>query len=206
MTRQVPKRHNPIPSNPNFITTFAAEKQEPPFFPSIYFRLAVRNSLPKNRKTLMNLTILRRAAFVFLWAGVSMTSLGQDLIARQAPVDRRLRAVDSVAIQRAVERDAEINYSSEIYSSWVTTQAHPYKQDEVPIAFVSTFAASASTTSRNVTSRFGYVLPSVAFTRDRHAKCTQATPLFLLSTAKYVLYVTMLEDTENTSSFVTIMA
>ena len=71
----------------------------------------------------MNLTILRRAAFVFLWAGVSMTSLGQDLIARQAPVDRRLRAVDSVAIQRAVERDAEINYSSEIYSSWVTTQA-----------------------------------------------------------------------------------
>lgn len=105
----------------------------------------------------MNLTILRRAASVFLWAGVSMTSLGQDLIARQAPVDRRLRAVDSVAIQRAVERDAEINYSSEIYSSWVTTQAHPYKQDEVPDSFrIDLRGFCMPTTSRNVTSRFGY--------------------------------------------------
>ena len=48
----------------------------------------------------MIMTILRRAALSVLLAGVSTTAYCQDLIARQAPVDRRQRAIDSVAEHR----------------------------------------------------------------------------------------------------------
>ena len=79
----------------------------------------------------MDFSILRRAALVLLGAGLAASAFSQDLIARQAPVDRRLRAVDSVAIQRAVERDLG-TMGSEIYTSWVTNRAHPYKTGKVP--------------------------------------------------------------------------
>ena len=106
----------------------------------------------------MNFNLLRRAVGVLLWAGCALTASAQDLIARQAPVDRRLRAVDSVAIQRAVERDLEFNnYGSSIYNSWVTNRAHPYKSEEVPDSFVIDLRGFCMPTpSRNVTSRYGY--------------------------------------------------
>lgn len=104
----------------------------------------------------MDFSILRRAALVLLGAGLAVSAFSQDLIARQAPVDRRLRAVDSVAIQRAVERDLG-TMGSEIYTSWVTNRAHPYKAEEVPDSFrIDLRGFCMPTTSRNVTSRFGY--------------------------------------------------
>ena len=104
----------------------------------------------------MDFSILRRAALVLLGAGLAVSAFSQDLIARQAPVDRRLRAVDSVAIQRAVERDLA-TMGSEIYTSWVTNRAHPYKAEEVPDSFrIDLRGFCMPTTSRNVTSRFGY--------------------------------------------------
>ena len=104
----------------------------------------------------MDFRILRRAALLLLGAGLAVSAFSQDLIARQAPVDRRLRAVDSVAIQRAVERDLG-TMGSEIYTSWVTNRAHPYKAEEVPDSFrIDLRGFCMPTTSRNVTSRFGY--------------------------------------------------
>ena len=104
----------------------------------------------------MDFSILRRAALLLLGAGLAVSAFSQDLIARQAPVDRRLRAVDSVAIQRAVERDLG-TMGSEIYTSWVTNRAHPYKAEEVPDSFrIDLRGFCMPTTSRNVTSRFGY--------------------------------------------------
>lgn len=101
--------------------------------------------------------ILRRGAFVLLAAAMSAPLLAQDLIARQAPVDRRLRAVDSVAIQRAVERDLQLDYSSEVYKSWITTRAHPYEKEEVPDSFrIDLRGFTMPTASRIVTSRYGY--------------------------------------------------
>ena len=105
----------------------------------------------------MNLNFVRRLGLSLLASGFAVTLLGQDLIARQAPVDRRLRAVDSIAIQRAVERDILIDPSAEIYNSWVTTKAHPYRSEEVPDSFVIDLRGFAMPTpSRQVTSRFGY--------------------------------------------------
>lgn len=105
----------------------------------------------------MNMTILRRAALAILMAGVGITAHCQDLIARQAPVDRRLRMVDSVAIQRALDRDIAPNLSEEIYSTWVTNRAHPYSQAEVPDSFrIDLRGFCMPTPSRNITSRYGY--------------------------------------------------
>jgi len=88
---------------------------------------------------------------------MAVATFAQDLIARQAPVDRRLRAVDSVMIQRAVERDADGDYNGKIYNSWVTTKAHPYRSDEVPDSFrIDLRGFCMPTPSRNITSHFGY--------------------------------------------------
>ena len=46
---------------------------------------------------------------------------------------------------------------SELYNSWVTNKAHPYKSEEVPDSFVIDLRGFCMPTpSRNVTSRFGY--------------------------------------------------
>lgn len=105
----------------------------------------------------MNISSLRRAALVVAMACAGVTAHCQDLIARQSPVDRRLRAVDSVAIQRAVDRDANYDLSSDIYNSWVTTKAHPYKSSDVPESYrIDLRGFCMPTPSRNITSRFGY--------------------------------------------------
>ncbi len=105
----------------------------------------------------MNLSLLRRAALAVAMACVGVTAHCQDLIARQSPVDRRMRAVDSVAIQRAVDRDVANDLSSDIYNSWVTTKAHPYKSSDVPESYrIDLRGFCMPTPSRNITSRFGY--------------------------------------------------
>lgn len=105
----------------------------------------------------MNMKVLRRAVLFLAVTAIGASAYSQDLIARQAPVDRRLRAVDSVTIQRAVDRDMQGDYSSDIYNSWVTTKAHPYQSSEVPDSFrIDLRGFCMPTPSRNVTSRFGY--------------------------------------------------
>ena len=105
----------------------------------------------------MILRNLRRAAMCLLLAGMGATMHAQDLIARQAPVDRRLRAVDSVSIQRAVERDMQADYADLLYSSWVTNRAHPYAASEVPDSFrIDLRGFCMPTPSRTVTSHYGY--------------------------------------------------
>lgn len=105
----------------------------------------------------MNKTFLRRAALSVIMLSMGASAYCQDMIARQAPVDRRLRAVDSVAIQRAVDRDLNNSLSNDVYSSWVTNRAHPYKRDEVPETYrIDLRGFCMPTPSRNITSRFGY--------------------------------------------------
>lgn len=106
----------------------------------------------------MNMKLLRRAALTIVLASVGASAYCQDLIARQAPVDRRLRAVDSVAIQRAVDRDImNSELSSDVYNSWVTNRAHPYSSSEVPESYrIDLRGFCMPTPSRNITSRFGY--------------------------------------------------
>ena len=47
---------------------------------------------------------LRFPIFFFLFTLFSLPAFSQDLLASQAPIDRRLRAVDSVALRRVIRR------------------------------------------------------------------------------------------------------
>ena len=105
----------------------------------------------------MDISTLRRVLIFIVFTCLGVSAYSQDLIARQAPVDRRLRAVDSISIQRAVERDLELNYNNDIYTSWVTNRAHPYTDADVPDSInIDLRNFCMPTPSRRITSRYGY--------------------------------------------------
>ena len=97
-------------------------------------------------------------AFVLAFVVAPGSAFAQDLIARQAPVDRRVKAIDSVAISRVLNRRKVVDYeSSELYTSWNTESVHCYAGSQLPEKFrIDLRGFAMPTTSRVVTSNFGY--------------------------------------------------
>ncbi len=95
--------------------------------------------------------------FIGLLSSVAFSVQAQDLIARQAPIDRRLKSADSVVLQRIIEAEAFIE-GIEIYNGhWDTKNVHCYGTIEVPDSFeVDLRGFSMPTPSRKVTSGYGY--------------------------------------------------
>ena len=103
---------------------------------------------------------LRSTIFLLLFSLFSIPAFSQDLLASQAPIDRRLRAVDSVALRRVIRRKEE-RLDQELYSTWDTERAHPYTKKQVASVFPDSVKIDLRgfcmpTPSRNVTSRYGY--------------------------------------------------
>ena len=48
----------------------------------------------------MNFNCIIKTGLVAVAAMVSLSSFSQDLIARQAPIDKKLKSVDSLALQK----------------------------------------------------------------------------------------------------------
>lgn len=87
----------------------------------------------------------------------SVSVLAQDLMARQSPVDRRMKSVDSITLERILEREDAVMRTSDLYSTWNTDRAHCYPSSSVPETFkIDLRGFSMPTTSRKVTSLFGY--------------------------------------------------
>ena len=90
----------------------------------------------------------------FMLMLVSAPVAAQDLLARQAPVDRRMRAVDTLALKTVIERESLQNPASQLYDDWDNTYAH--KQTELPDSFrISLKHFCMPTTSRVITSKMG---------------------------------------------------
>ena len=53
----------------------------------------------------MILNIIKKTSAAFLLMALATPAMGQDLIARQAPIDKKMRAVDSIAIQRLFQQE-----------------------------------------------------------------------------------------------------
>lgn len=86
----------------------------------------------------------------------SFSCPAQDLIANQAPTDRRVRSVDSVALQRLLDMQT-YEHEADIYDSWDNTKAHPYASALIPDSFrIDLRGFVMPTTSTKVTSRYGY--------------------------------------------------
>jgi len=86
---------------------------------------------------------------------LSATSMSaQDLLARQAPVDRRMKAVDTLALHRLMEQEEEMTPAGELYATWDNTYAH--RATQMPDSFrIDLRHYCMPTVSRVVTSNFG---------------------------------------------------
>lgn len=100
--------------------------------------------------------LIRSIAAGLLCVASCFSAMAQDLIASQAPIDRKLKAVDSASIQRLIQAD-EIESGISLYDTWNTTRAHCYSNAAVPDSFrIDLRGFAMPTPSRNITSRFGY--------------------------------------------------
>ena len=100
--------------------------------------------------------ILKTIAFLALATMSSLPTMGQDLLARQAPIDRKMKAVDSVALQRLIETEAIYETpSADLYEDWDNMHAHSLTT-VLPDSFrISLKNFCMPTTSRVLTSNFG---------------------------------------------------
>lgn len=104
----------------------------------------------------MNFKLIKLAA-VGLMTLLSVSAMGQDLIAAQAPIDRKIRAVDSVALQKLVVRENTANPSASLYPSWDNRFVSSFADAKLPDSYeIDLRGFAMPTTSRLVTSNFGY--------------------------------------------------
>lgn len=81
----------------------------------------------------------------------------QDLLARQAPVDKKMRAIDSVALHRQIVREQMENPGYGLYPTWDNDRVHVYAEVAVPDTFIIDLRGfSMPTKNQRITSKFGY--------------------------------------------------
>ena len=79
---------------------------------------------------------------------------GQDLLARQAPIDRKMKAVDSVALFRLIQYEQMESPAADLYQDWENFYAH--RATAVPDSFrIDLRDFCMPTPSRVLTSNFG---------------------------------------------------
>lgn len=111
----------------------------------------------RNPKTKIDMNfkrLIKAFALPLLLAISAEPVVAQDLLARQAPVDRKARKLDTLALQNIIYRENLESPASELYEDWNNTYAH--KATEVPDSFrINLKHFCMPTQSRVVTSNFG---------------------------------------------------
>lgn len=98
---------------------------------------------------------LNKIALSALLAVASVPVFGQDLLARQAPVDHRMKSLDTLAISQYKLMESRENPASELYEEFSNKYAH--KASNLPEHFrIDLRHFCMPTPSRVVTSNFGY--------------------------------------------------
>lgn len=101
----------------------------------------------------MHLKPIYTAIAVALLA-VATPANAQDLLAKQAPVDRHMRQLDTLQLRSTRDREEAINPAAALYEDWNNTFAH--RATELPDSFrINLRHFSMPTVSRVVTSNFG---------------------------------------------------
>ena len=99
--------------------------------------------------------ILKTIALLTIATFSSIPTMGQDLLARQAPIDRKMKAVDSVALNRLIDFESYESPSADLYDDWDNLHAHS-RVTAMPDTFrISLKNFCMPTTSRVLTSNFG---------------------------------------------------
>ncbi len=104
----------------------------------------------------MILNCIKTVAFA-AFALVSVNVSGQDLLARQAPVDRKLKAVDSLALIRQIKVEQSAYPAYSLYPNWNNERVHAYgNAAQVPDSFrIDLTGFCMPTTHTIITSKCG---------------------------------------------------
>src|SRR5574344_2669903 len=106
------------------------------------------------KQTIMILKKLRTFAIISLMSLSAIPVVGQDLLARQAPVDRRMMAVDTFQLRKLISKEQAQSPSSDLYEDFSNKYAH--HETALPDSFrISLRDFCMPTPSRVVTSNFG---------------------------------------------------
>ena len=97
---------------------------------------------------------LKKIFTIALMSIAIVPTQGQDLLARQAPIDRRMKAVDSVALKRLILLEQLASPAADLYQDWENRYAH--RETELPDTFnIDLRGFCMPTSSRVLTSNFG---------------------------------------------------
>ena len=98
-----------------------------------------------------------RAVAVAAFALVSLNVSGQDLLARQAPIDKKLKAIDSVALIRQIHKEMGVYPAYSLYPDWNNQRVHAFGNNVViPDTFrIDMTGFCMPTTNTKITSKFG---------------------------------------------------
>lgn len=98
--------------------------------------------------------IIKTVSVSLLLTLSTVPAVAQDLLARQAPVDRKARKVDTLALQKLIHEENLESPAADLYEGWDNIYAH--KKAEVPDSFrINLRNFCMPTVSRVVTSNFG---------------------------------------------------
>lgn len=94
---------------------------------------------------------------VAAFALVSLNVSGQDLLARQAPIDKKLKAIDSVALIRQIHKEMAAYPAYSLYPNWDNKRVHAFGNTVViPDTFrIDMTGFCMPTTNTKITSKFG---------------------------------------------------
>lgn len=99
--------------------------------------------------------ILATIATIALGGLAAQHASAQDLLARQAPIDRKMKAVDTLVLQSILDRENGMIPSSDLYAEWENSKVHN-RQASIPDNFtIDLREFSMPTVSRVVTSNYG---------------------------------------------------
>ena len=100
------------------------------------------------------LSRIKKLALVAFASLAVIPAAGQDLIANQAPIDRKMKAVDSIQLQRLLESEEFENPAATLYQSW--NNSYTPQATALPDSFrINLRDFCMPTDSRVITSNFG---------------------------------------------------
>ncbi|CAG9901723.1 Peptidase, M23/M37 family [Bacteroides ovatus] len=103
----------------------------------------------------MNFSIIK-TGLVAVAAMVSLNSFSQDLIARQAPIDKKLKSVDSLALQKQIRAEQSEYPALSLYPNWNNQYVHAYGNAIIPETYtIDLTGFHMPTPSTKITSPFG---------------------------------------------------
>lgn len=104
----------------------------------------------------MNFNYIIKTGLVAVAAMVSLSSFSQDLIARQAPIDKKLKSVDSLALQRQIRAEQSEYPALDLYPNWNNQYVHSYANAIIPETYtIDLRGFCMPTPSTKITSPFG---------------------------------------------------